>query len=273
MTEATAPYWKTSISDITAEDVFVRGFALKDLIGKLPFPAVVHLVIRGTMPTVGQAHVIDSILCSILDYGLQKSGTVAARYVVSVNPQMTAGLASAVLAAGEYSLSPEVAGVFIQDNFAAWKKSGKELGIFAKDLVDQLREDRKRIPGFGHPVFRNVDPRAQKLKSIAMDSEVWGDVGKFYEAVHAAFRATANQPGLVINDIGMIACILSEMGYSPQEMAGLAILSTIPGVIAHVSEELASNVRIRIVSDAAVEYDRSRHDLASTMQKAGWNSR
>ena len=222
------------------------------------------------MPTKGQSQVIDSILCSILDYGLQKSGTVAARYVVSVNPQMIAGLASAVLAAGEYSMSPESAGVFIQENFAAWNESGKDMRVFADELVGQLRKERKRIPGFGHPVFRNFDPRAQKLKTIAIENSVWGDVGKFYEAVHDAFKATVNKPDLVINDIGMIACILSEMGYSPQETAGLAILSTIPGVIAHVSEELASNVKIRAVQDSDAQYDRSRRDLVAEMKKAGW---
>ena len=94
MTEATKPYWTTSISDIAPEDVYVRGYALKSILGSLPFSAATALLIRGKMPSPGEAKMIDAILCSILDYGLQKSGTIAARSVVSVNPSMTAGIGS-----------------------------------------------------------------------------------------------------------------------------------------------------------------------------------
>ncbi len=271
MTEAAQPYWTTSVSDISAHDVFVRGYSLGSIIGRLPFSAVTALLIRGQIPTPGEAKVIDAILCSILDYGLQKSGTVAARCVVSVNPQMAPGLAAAVLAAGEYALSPEDAGRFIQNHFAAWRKSGLPLDTFAGELVAELRRDEKRIPGFGHPVFRDIDPRAQTLKAIAMQYGIWGQTGAFYEAVHHAFKAAAGKSDLVINDVGMIACILSEMNYSPQEMAGLAILSTIPGIIAHVSEELTSNVRLRGVPDSIARYDKCRKDLSVDMANTGWS--
>lgn len=270
MTNASRPYWTTSVSDIAPEDVYVRGYPLRSIIGQLPFSAVTALLIKGKMPSPGEAKVMDSILCSILDYGLQKSGTIAARCVVSVNPQMAAGLAAAVLAAGEFALSPEDAGRFIQSHFETWQSSGLPLEVFTQQMVADLCREKKRIPGFGHPVFRNVDPRAQTLKDIAVENGVWGEIGSFYEAVHRAFKPAVNKPDLVINDVGMIACILAEMKYSPQEMAGLAILSTIPGVIAHISEELASNVRIRVVPDAIVQYDVSRKDLAADMVKAGW---
>lgn len=98
--EKPTAYWRSSVSDIAPEDVHVRGYPLRSLIGTLPFPAITVLMIRGRMPTPGEARMMDVILSSILDYALHKSGTVAARCVVSVNPQMTAGLAAAVLAAG-----------------------------------------------------------------------------------------------------------------------------------------------------------------------------
>ena len=63
------------------------------------------------------------------------------------------------------------------------------------------------------------------------------------------------------------------MGYTPQEMAGIAILSTIPGVIAHISEELQSGVRNRIVPDATAAYARERRDLTGDMAAAGWPSK
>lgn len=269
-TEQNRPYWTSSVSDIAPEDVYIRGYPLRSLIGTLPFSAITVLMIRGRMPTPGEARMMDVILSSILDYALHKSGTVAARCVVSVNPQMTAGLGAAVLAAGEHALSPEDTGRFVTESVEAWKSSGMPMEVFAAELVGKLRAQKKRVPGFGHQVFRGIDPRAQRLRDEAVAGGVWNEVGELYESIHRAFKQQAGKPDIVVNDVGMMACILAGMGYTPQEMAGIAIMSTFPGVIAHISEELASGVRNRIVPDSTSEYARPRHDLAADMAKAGW---
>lgn len=268
--EVPRPYWSSSVSDIASEDIYVRGYPLRSVIGTLPFSAITVLMIRGKMPTPGEARMMDLILSSILDYALHKSGTVAARCVVSVNPQMTAGLGAAVLAAGEHALSPEDTGRFIIESHKAWKASGETIETFAAGMVARLRAEKRRVPGFGHQVFRGIDPRAQRLRDEAVAGGVWNDIGELYEAIHRAFKTAAGKSDIVINDVGMIACILAGMGYTPQEMAGIAIMSTIPGVIAHISEELASGVRNRIVPDSTAEYARLRHDLRADMAKAGW---
>ena len=115
MTKGSPSHWTTSVSDITPEDIYIRGYPMQALIGTLPFPAIAFLVIRGRVPSPGEARMMDVILSSILDYGLQKSGTVAARAVVSVNPRMAAGLAAGVLGIGEYAVSPEDTGCFIAE--------------------------------------------------------------------------------------------------------------------------------------------------------------
>jgi citrate synthase len=183
---------------------------------------------------------------------------------------MTAGLGAGVLAAGEHALSPENTGRFIIESHRAWKASGENMDAFALRLVETLRTEKARVPGFGHPVFKGIDPRAQRLRDEAVLGGVWNEIGEVYEAIHRAFKLAAGKPDLVINDVGMIACILAGMGYTPQEMAGIAILSTFPGLIAHISEEMASGVRNRIVPDETSYYPRERHDLAADMAKAGW---
>lgn len=270
MAKDTPSHWTSSVSEITPEDMYIRGYPMQSLIGKLSFSAIGFLIIRGRVPTPGEARMFDVILSSILDYALEKSGTVAARFVVSVNPQMQAGLGAGVLAAGEYALSPEDTGRFIVDNFAAWKASGLSMDEHARQLVDELRKNKRRVPGFGHQVFRGVDPRAQSLKAIAKAEGVWGEANEWYEAVHRAFQVAANKPDLVLNDVGMLAAIMTQMGFTPQEMAGLAILSTFPGLIAHISEEMRSGVRNRIVPRENAEYLQVRHDLAKDLADKGW---
>lgn len=262
--------WTTSVTRVDPDEVYLRGFALGDLIGKLPFPAATFLLIRGRIPTPAEAATIDAILCGVLDYGLKKPGTVAARYCVSGNPSVTAGLATAVLSVGEYTLAPDAAGAFIRSTFEAAQRSGEALDIAAQRLAATLSEKCERVPGFGHPQFRFVDPRAQTLKRIAQENGVWGDLCDWYESVHRAFVAKVDKPAMVINDVGMMAAILTQMGFAPHEMTGIAIMSSLPGVIAHLSEELASGVRIRTLPDSLVETQVDTLDLGRALESAGW---
>jgi citryl-CoA lyase len=209
-------------------------------------------------------------LSSILDYALQKSGTIAARSIVSVNPRMTAGLAAGMLGAGEYAVSPEDTGHFISESMQAWKASGEPMEAYADTLVAEIRAAKQRIPGFGHQVFRGVDPRAEKLKAIAIQQGVWGEANEFYQAIHRTFQRASNKPDLVLNDVGMLAAIMTQMGFTPPEMTGLALLSTVPGLVAHISEELQSGVINRIIPDANADCIQERRDLERDKKEFGW---
>jgi citryl-CoA lyase len=268
-------YWTTAVSDVADAEVHIRGYNLSDLIGRLPFSAATYLLIRGEIPTPGQARMIDAMLCSILDYSLYKPGTAAARYAVSGNPQMTAGMAVAVLSVGEYTLAPEDTGRFIAESYAKYWNSTpghRDIDKAAGDFVAQHAAGKGRIPGLGHPEFKYEDPRAQALKRIAQAEGVWGDMCEWYEAVHRAFIALKHKPQIPINEVGMMAAILGQMGFSPAEMTGIALISSMPGVVAHVSEEMQTKTRMRVIPDETAAYPRERRDFGADMAAAGWGA-
>ena len=268
---AQSAYWRTGISRITSTDVVIRGFSLFELIGGVTFTQAVYLLIRGEVPTPGQTRVLDAVLDGVLDYGLEKPGTAAARFAVSANPSMAAGLAAASLAVGENTLATEFAGRFIRDTYADYLQSGQTMNQFARDRVEILRAQRQRIPGLGHPVFKRFDPRAQKLRSIAVDEGLWGDAAELYEAMHREFTSLPGKQDIPINDVGVLAAIIDSLGFTPEEGTGLAILSTIPGLIAHISEELGARVPIRVIPRDQVDYDVvDDRDLETALTTAGW---
>ncbi len=266
-------FWSTKVSYVEEADVIIRGYSLQDIIGTLTFPAATYLLVRGQMPTPGQAAVMDALLCGILDYSLYKPGTVAARICASANPQMVPSLGVAVLSVGKHTLAPEDTGRFLIESRKRLAESGKQPEDLATEIVNEYRARKERIPGFGHPVFKFVDPRAQRLKDAAVKHGVWGEVGEWYETVHRAFTKLPGRAEIPINDVGMMAVIMSELGFTPDEMTGLAILSSFPGNIAHISEELQQDTRILIVPDSIAEYpDRSHKDLAKDMKAKGWRA-
>lgn len=265
-------YWTTTVSEITPETVFVRGYRLEDLIG-LSFTSATFLMVKGQLPTPQESRVLDAILTGVLDYGLEKAGTAAARFVVSANPNVQAGLATAILAAGDYGLATENSARFIAETHAKWVDAERPpLDGFAEQVVADARAAKFRIPGFGHPVFKRVDPRAAVLRQIAVDEGLWGEPAQLYEAVHTAFTALPGREDFPINDVGMLAAVSVAMGFTPEESTALTVMGTLPGVIAHLSEERASGRVGRIIPSVDVTYDVPRRELKPDLEAAGWNS-
>lgn len=266
-------YWHTQVSAITPETVHVRGYQLDDVIG-LPFSAAIFLMIRGRLPTPKECDVMDAVMTGVLDYGLEKSGTAAARYVVSCNPSMQAGLAAATLSAGSFGLATENTCRFIAETHAEYVASdGTDMDVFAEGVVARAQAGKVRIPGFGHQVFRHVDPRAQILKRIAVDAGLWGEPAVLYEAVHRAFIKQPGREHFPINDVAVIAAITVALGFTPEESTALAIIGTLPGVVAHISEEWRSGKVQRLIPPDTVDYDVPRRDLHADLAAAGWADR
>jgi citryl-CoA lyase len=263
--------WQTSVSRVDDGKVLIRGYDLEALIGGQSFTASCFLLLRGRLPSPGEQRALDAVLNAILDYALLKPGTVAARYAVSANPNMVAGLATAVLSVGTYTLAPEDTARFALAAHARHTAMGSSLTETAGTIVADVRSRKERIPGIGHPLFKGVDPRAQKLKQIAVAEGLWTERAELFELVHRTFVDAIGKPDIPINDVGVIALVMLELGFTPDEMTGLAVLSTLPGVIAHVSEELASGRRIRTVPDDQVDYGAVvMRDFAADRSTAGW---
>jgi citryl-CoA lyase len=248
-------YWTTSVSKVSDTKVLIRGYDLQELIGNLSFTSAVYLLIRGELPTASQVRVLDGVLAAVLDYGLEKPGTAAARFAVSANPQMATGMAAACLSVGQHTLATEDTSQYVLDVAARHRESQLPLDDFARQEVARLRSAGERIPGLGHPVFKKVDPRGAVLRQLAVDEGCWPEEAAVYEAVHAAFTALPGKDDICINDVGVMAVVLVGLGFSPAEGTGIAILSTMPGIVAHISEELTARRPIRVVPRDQVTYD------------------
>jgi citryl-CoA lyase len=263
--------WQTSVSRVDDGKVLIRGYDLEALIGGQSFTASCFLLLRGRLPSPGEQRALDAVLNAILDYALLKPGTVSARYAVSANPSMVAGLATAVLSVGTYTLAPEDTARFALAAHARHTAMGSSLSETAGTIVADVRSRKERIPGIGHPLFKGVDPRAQKLKQISVAEGLWTERAELFELVHRTFVDAIGKPDIPINDVGMMALVMLELGFTPDEMTGIAVLSTLPGVIAHVSEELTSGRRIRTVPDDQVDYGAVvMRDFAADRSTAGW---
>lgn len=50
-----------------------------------------------------------------------------------------------------------------------------------------------------------------------------------------------------INVDGAMGMVLSELGFAPKEMPGIASMSFLPGMIAHAVEETSGKIKLRVI--------------------------
>lgn len=215
--------WRTSVSD-AGEDACVRGVPLEEVM-EMDFADAIWLLHRGEPPTDAEARVFTAILSGCIDHGVGNPSSVAARTIQSGGNGLNTSVAGGILALGDLH------GGAIEDAMRFLQEGGR-----AEDIVDRYLEADERIPGLGHRVYDDEDPRTAKLFAIAEDEGVAGEYVEKYRDVQATF-ADRKVP-LVINVDGAIAAIASDLGWEWQLGKGLFIMARTPGLVAHVREEM-----------------------------------
>jgi citrate synthase len=179
---------------------------------------------------------------------------LAARYAASGNPQLAPGTAAGLLTAGSNTISPQHSAEFLDKAVKMMHDEQLSMEETAKRVVSTIRAEKRRIPGLGHPTHKGDDFRAVKLRKIAAECGLVGDKVKMFEAIHAEFVRVTGRQGLCINVDGMLGALMSEMGFRPMQMAAIALLAVLPGIMAHVIEEIEEGKPLRIVRDEDCDY-------------------
>jgi citryl-CoA lyase len=227
--------------------ITVRGYPLEDLIRKVPFSATVYLTIRGELPTPPQVRVMDAVLSAIIEHAFYSPTTVAARIIASASPEsIISGVAGSLLTVGSVTVSPQHSAELMIRAVEVADREGGSVDAAAEKLVDQIVSRRQRMPGLGHPLHPEGDPRAIALKEVAQANGVWGRHASAFELMAAMYCAKTGRH-LPINIDGMLACVLTELGFRPLEMPGIAAISFMPGLIAHAVEEISEGRKLRVV--------------------------
>jgi citryl-CoA lyase len=240
--------WKTAITQHVGHETYIRGYRLLDLVGNLSFAQAIYLILKGELPTEKESKMMEAMLVSVIDHGIAPPSAIAARAVASGGNSLNVGVAAGVLAFGSaHGGALEDAMKFIQEGV----KSGKSV----EEIVKEYLENKKPIPGYGHRYYKDFDPRTKRLMDIAKELGFYGPHCKFAEEVE---EEIGRQKGkrLVLNVDGAIAAVASEMGFDWRLGKGFFIIGRVPGLVAHVYEELTTEKPFskRLDEETEVEY-------------------
>ena len=227
---ADKPKLVSSMGRAELDRIFVRDYDLnKDLLGKISFAQMLYLMLEGRLPSAEQARMIDAMLIVLVDHGMT-TGAAAARMTFHSAPEAIQGaVAAAILGAGSVHLgSSEHCAKMLND---ALPKDSKEtdLDALALKTVEKRLANNQLIPGIGHGIHTQGDPRAERLFEIAQETKVYGRYCDLLKKVGKH---------LPVNVTGAIAAISLDMGVHWQMSKSFAILGRALGGLAHVGEEI-----------------------------------
>jgi citrate synthase len=236
----------TRMSKASPDRVEVRGRDLTgDLMGRLTFTEYFHLLLTGEEPTEEQRFFLDLLLVSIAEHGMMPTN-VAARMTLAADPDSLQG----AVAAGILGAGPVVLGT--AEECARLLAEADAARRSAEDVAREYREAGTKVPGFGHPVHRLVDPRAERILELAHEREVDG--------AHVAFACSLRDElhPLPMNVSMAIAAVMLELGFAVSAVKAIPILARTAGLLAHLAEERENPIGFDLAraAEEAVEYER-----------------
>ncbi len=224
----------TSISTATADTITVRNRDLvNDLMGQLSFTEYFYLLTTGRRPTADQTFFLDLLLVSIAEHGLVPTNQVA-RMTYAADPDFLQGaVAAGLLGCGKVILgTTEIAGAFLRETHQRIDNGDETID----GIITGMRDDGRRLPGFGHPIHKPVDPRARRILSLAEDRGVAGTYVRLARDIEEAVTRLWPKP-LPMNVSFAIPAVLLDLDFPVSVLKAIPILARTASLLAHLAEE------------------------------------
>ncbi len=237
---------KTSITQIKDGKEIIRGKKLEDLVKKHTFSQSIFLLFTGRMPKKNEARVFDAMLTSAIDHSPAVTSALSARLSASAVNDIHTSLAAGILGFGQRH------GVAIQNAMEFLCVVAHDTEVTPTEIVKEYKEAKQRIPGYGHRVLAK-DHRSTTLFALAKKEKIFGEHCQVALAVEKELNKQSSKP-LPLNIDGSMAAILCDMGFSPQQGVSVFLAARVPGLLAHICEEVSQGGGLLRLEDNEVEF-------------------
>jgi len=241
----------SSISTANATSITVRDRDLCAMIGTMSFTDYFVLLLTGRPPTDDQRALLDACLIAIAEHGLVPN-VQAARMTLAADPGvLQAAVATGILGCGSVVLgTSELAGKMLATALERAHASGRDDVTVAREIAQEYRSRRAALPGFGHPLHKPQDPRAQRLLALAEERGTAGPHVRMARAFDAVADDVWGKP-LPLNVSCAIPAVMLDVGFPLEALKGIPILARTASLIAHLREDGGAPLGFYLADHAA----------------------
>ncbi|HEX5493314.1 MAG TPA: citryl-CoA lyase [Mycobacteriales bacterium] len=239
-----APRYPTSLgtSDATTIRLLGRDLAA-DLMGKVGFGELAFWLVTQRRPTPGETRLFEACLVALADHGFTPTAIAARLTYLSAPDSLQGALAAGLLGGGSRFLGvTEDCGVFLAGVLAepdGDPPAADDIGgwdALALAAVRRARAAGRFVPGLGHPVHKDGDPRTPALIAIAAEEGLTGPHLRLFEAIGRVHPDVLGRR-LPLNGAGVCGAALADLGLPVHLLRGFALLARTAGLLGQLAEE------------------------------------
>jgi citrate synthase len=221
-------YDKNSIS-VRNEDL------VNQLMGKLSFTEMLVFQLLGKKPTQQQISLVDAVLVTIMEHGLVPSAITTRLTHYGAPESFQGAVVAGLLGVGDrYAGTATECGEILERIVNAPESERQAVAL---QEVRDYRQQRRPLPGFGHPVHQDRDPRVPRLLEIAHEAGVKGEFISAITLLESSLHEELKK-NLVTNISAAIAAVLAEAGIPAKAMRGIVLTARCAGLVGHLFEEM-----------------------------------
>lgn len=204
-------------------------------------------MLKGERPSEQDAKIFDVALILHADHELNAS-TFTARVVAGTLADMYGAVTAAIAA-----LSGPLHGGANTNVMKTLLEIGSLEAV--DDFITKALQEKRKIMGFGHAVYRTEDPRASHLRRFSQESGKRTGQTKWYEMSQRIEEVMMREKGLYPNVDFYSASLYYTMGIPLDLYTPIFAVSRISGWTGHILEQYADNKLIRPRADYVGQRD------------------
>src|SRR3954447_16682269 len=243
--------YPTSIGTSDADSITLLGRDLAgELMGEVGFAELAFWLVAMRRPTRGQLRMFEAVLVALADHGFTPTAIAARLTLLSAPDALQGALAAGLLGGGSRFLGvTEDAGRFLAAAIAGWGEglpsSDDGWDELARDVVQQARAEKRFVPGLGHPVHKDGDPRTPVIYRIADEEAVRGPHLELFAAIGRVHPELLGRT-LPLNGAGVCGAALADLGLPVELLRGFALLARTAGLLGHLAEEMRQPIGMQV---------------------------
>jgi citrate synthase len=240
------PSYPTALGASSLDKITLLGQDLaNDVMGEVGFGELSFWLATQRKPSQGELRVYEAALAALADHGYTPTAIAARITFLSAPDSVQGALAAGLLGGGSRFLGvTEDCGRFLHDVLltAAELDDGlpqDEAGwdALALETVRERRAAGAFVPGLGHHVHKQGDPRTPRLMQIAAEEGVTGPHLQLFAAIGRVHPQVLGKT-LPLNGAGVCGAALADLGLPLELLRAFALLARTAGLIGQLAEEL-----------------------------------
>ncbi len=240
---ADAPEYPTALGASSRETITLLGHDLaRDVMGEVGFGELAFWLATQRRPTSGETRVFEAVLAALADHGFTPTAIVTRLTYLSAPDSVQGALAAGLLGGGSRFLGvTEDTGRFLHGVLASvvggLPSDDAGWDALALRTLQVEREAKRFVPGLGHHVHKDGDPRTPRLMQIATEEGLFGPHLSLFAAIGRVHPEVLGKT-LPLNGAGVCGAALADLGLPLELLRGFALLARTAGLIGQLAEEL-----------------------------------